>query len=98
MALNGGPMYQFTPAISMFVDCQNQEEVDELWGKLCEGGKPSRCGWLVDKFGLSWQIIPKGLGEMLSHPDPARAQRVARAMMQMEKIDLGGLRQAYGGE
>ncbi len=98
MALNGGPMFHFTPAISIFVDCETQEEVDELWGKLCEGGEPSRCGWLTDKFGLSWQIIPKGLGEMLSDPDPVRSQRVMKAMLQMGKIDIGGLKRAYDGE
>jgi predicted 3-demethylubiquinone-9 3-methyltransferase (glyoxalase superfamily) len=98
MALNGGPAYPFTPAISLFVDCENQAEVDELWRKLGEGGKPGRCGWLTDKFGLSWQIIPKGLGQMLSDPDPARSQRVLKAMLQMDKIDLGGLRRAYAGE
>lgn len=98
MALNGGPTYQFTPAISMFVDCQTQDEVDELWRTLGDGGKPGRCGWLTDKFGLSWQIIPKGLGEMLADPDPARSQRVLKAMLEMEKIDLGGLKRAYASE
>jgi len=98
IALNGGPTYQFTPAISLFVDCETQEEVDDLWRKLCDGGKPGRCGWLTDKFGLSWQVIPKGLGEMLSDPDPARAQRVMKAMLQMDKIDIGGLQRAYAGE
>ena len=98
MALNGGPTFHFTPAISLFVDCQTQEEVDDLWRKLCDGGTPGRCGWLTDKFGLSWQIIPKGLGEMLSDPDPARSQRVMKAMLQMDKIDIGGLKRAYAGE
>lgn len=98
MALNGGPTYKFTPAISLFVDCETQPEVDNLWNKLCEGGKPGPCGWLTDKFGLSWQVIPKGLGEMLSDPDPARSQRVLKAMLQMSKIDLGGLKRAYAGE
>lgn len=98
IALNGGPAHQFTPAISLFVDCETQEEVDDLWAKLCEGGKPGPCGWLTDKFGLSWQIIPKGLGEMLSDPDPVRSQRVLKAMLQMSKIDLGGLKRAYAGE
>ena len=98
IALNGGPTYQFTPAISLFVDCETQEEVDDLWRKLCAGGNPGRCGWLTDKFGLSWQIIPKGLGEMLSDPDPARSQRVMQAMLKMDKIDIGGLKRAYADE
>ena len=98
MALNGGPTFHFTPAISLFVDCETQEEVDELWRKLGEGGKPGRCGWLTDRFGLSWQIIPRGLGEMLSDPDPARSERVMKAMLQMDKIDVGGLKRAYAGE
>jgi predicted 3-demethylubiquinone-9 3-methyltransferase (glyoxalase superfamily) len=98
MALNGGPAHQFTPAISLFVDCETQYEVDDLWRKLSESGQPGRCGWLTDKFGLSWQIIPKGLGQMLSDPDPARSQRVLKAMLQMNKIDLGGLKQAYDAE
>jgi predicted 3-demethylubiquinone-9 3-methyltransferase (glyoxalase superfamily) len=99
MALNGGPAHPLTPAISLFVDCENQEEVDELWRRLTEGGgKPGRCGWLTDTFGLSWQIIPKGLGQMLSDPDPVRSQRVLKAMLQMDKIDLGGLQRAYAGE
>jgi len=98
LALNGGPAHPFTPAISLFVDCDTQQEVDDLWTKLLQGGKPGRCGWLTDKFGLSWQIIPKGLGQMLSDPDPARSQRVLKAMLQMDKIDLGGLQRAYAGE
>lgn len=95
MALNGGPHYTFSPAISFFVDCKNQEEVDELWDKLSDGGEPQRCGWLKDKFGLSWQIIPDTLGKLLSDPDPQKAQRVMQAMMQMEKIDVSRLNQAY---
>jgi predicted 3-demethylubiquinone-9 3-methyltransferase (glyoxalase superfamily) len=98
MALNGGPTFHFTPAVSLFVDCETQDEVDDLWRLLGEGGKPGRCGWLTDKFGLSWQIIPKGLGEMLSDSDPARSQRVMKAMLQMDKIDIGGLKRAYAGE
>lgn len=98
IALNGGPAHKFTPAISLFVDCEAQQEVDDLWAKLCEGGKPGPCGWLTDKFGLSWQIIPKGLGEMLPDPDPVRSQRVLKAMLQMSKIDLEGLKRAYAGE
>ena len=98
MALNGGPAHPFTPAISLFVDCETQLDVDDLWNRFTDGGKPGRCGWLTDKFGLSWQIIPKGLGEMLSDPDPVRAQRVLQAMLRMNKIDLGGLKRAYAGE
>src|SRR5215813_7688286 len=80
-ALNGGPHYSFTPAISLFVNCETQEEVDEYWAKLTEGGKEVRCGWLVDKYGLSWQIIPTALGQMLGDKDPAKASRVMNAML-----------------
>ena len=96
-ALNGGPQYQFTPAISFFVDCETQKEVDELWEKLSAGGSKDRCGWLRDKFGLSWQIIPSALGRMLNDKDPARANRVMNAMLQMQKIDIAGLQRAYDG-
>lgn len=95
MALNGGPQYQFTPAISLFVDCQTQEEVNTLWAKLTEGGEEGPCGWLKDKFGLSWQIIPRASGEMLSDPDPVKSQNVMQAMFQMKKIDIAGLQRAY---
>lgn len=98
MALNGGPNFQFSPAISLFVNCETQAEVDELWDKLCAGGRPERCGWLVDKFGLSWQIIPTALGELLQDPDPMKSQRVMYAMLQMEKIDVEKLQQAFAGE
>ncbi|MGE5758758.1 MAG: VOC family protein [Gemmatimonadota bacterium] len=94
-ALNGGPEYAFTPAISLFVDCETQQEVDELWTKLSEGGEPGRCGWLKDRFGLSWQIIPTALGKLLSDKDPRKAGRVMQAMLQMSKIDIQGLQQAY---
>ena len=98
MALNGGPMHSFTEAISMFVSCGSQEEVDGLWAKLtADGGEPGRCGWLKDKYGLSWQVIPTALGEMLEDKDPAKAKRVAEAMMKMGKIDIRRLRQAYEG-
>jgi len=93
-ALNGGPHYKFTPAISMFVSCETQAEVDELWEKLGAGGAPNRCGWLTDKFGLSWQIIPTALGEALNNPDPEKAKRAMQAMMQMTKIDVAALKQA----
>jgi predicted 3-demethylubiquinone-9 3-methyltransferase (glyoxalase superfamily) len=93
-ALNGGPHYKFTPAISMFVSCETQAEVDELWDKLCAGGAPNRCGWLTDKFGLSWQIIPTALGAALGNPDAAKAARAMQAMMQMVKIDIAALERA----
>jgi predicted 3-demethylubiquinone-9 3-methyltransferase (glyoxalase superfamily) len=95
MVLNGGPQFKFTEAISFFVTCETQEEVDELWAKLSAGGKESRCGWLKDKFGLSWQIIPSALGKMLGDKDREKAQRVMKAMLQMTKIDIAGLKRAY---
>ena len=94
-ALNGGPHFTFSPAISFFVNCETQEEVDELWEKLSEGGEKKQCGWLKDKYGLSWQIIPTALGKMLNDPDPQKSQRVMQAMLQMTKIDIAGLKQAY---
>jgi len=98
-ALNGGPVFHFTEAISLFVNCETQQEVDELWNKfLANGGKESRCGWLKDKYGLSWQIIPTALGKMLGDPDPAKARRVMEAMLQMSKIDIAKLKQAYDGK
>lgn len=93
-ALNGGPQYKFTEAISLFVNCESQEEVDELWEKLAKGGEKSRCGWLKDKFGLSWQVIPSVLGKLLRDKDPEKAQRVMSAMLQMDKIDIRKLKQA----
>jgi predicted 3-demethylubiquinone-9 3-methyltransferase (glyoxalase superfamily) len=94
MALNGGPHFKFTEATSFFVNCKTQEEVDELWEKLSAGGEKSRCGWLKDKFGLSWQIVPEALGELLAHPDPEKAKRAMNAMLQMDKIDIRKLKQA----
>jgi len=96
-ALNGGPQFSFTPAISFFVNCETQQEVDELSEKLSEGGQKERCGWLKDKYGLSWQIIPSVLGEMLGDKDPAKASRVMQAMLQKNKIDIKGLQRAYNG-
>lgn len=93
-ALNGGPHYKFTPAISLFVSCNTQEEVDDLWEKLSDGNY-EQCGWLQDKFGLSWQIIPTILGQMLGDKDPKKSQSVMKAMMQMKKIDIKGLQEAY---
>ncbi len=95
MALNGGPQFKFTEAISFFVNCETQEEVDELWEKLSAGGQKSRCGWLKDKYGLSWQIIPSALGEMLGDKDPEKSRRVMKVMLQMDKIDIKRLEQAY---
>jgi predicted 3-demethylubiquinone-9 3-methyltransferase (glyoxalase superfamily) len=92
MALNGGPLFTFSPAISLYVNCETQDEVDDLWDKLSDGGKKERCGWLKDKFGLSWQIIPSALGEMLGDKDPERAKRVMQAMLQMDKIDINVLK------
>lgn len=93
-ALNGGPHFKFTPAISLFVNCETQEEVDDLWAKLSAGGREDRCGWLTDKFGLSWQIIPKVLSELLGHSDPQIAQRAMQSMLKMSKIDIKKLQQA----
>jgi predicted 3-demethylubiquinone-9 3-methyltransferase (glyoxalase superfamily) len=93
-ALNGGPQFKFTPAISFFVNCGTQQEVDDLWGKLSAGGRTDRCGWLQDKFGVSWQIIPTVLGQLLGDKDPQRAKRAMQAMLQMTKIDIEKLQQA----
>ena len=93
-ALNGGPQYKFTPAISLFISCKTQEEVDDLWEKLSEGGRTDQCGWLQDKFGLSWQVIPTILGELLRDKDRAKSNRVMQAMMKMTKIDIKKLKQA----
>jgi predicted 3-demethylubiquinone-9 3-methyltransferase (glyoxalase superfamily) len=98
IALNGGPHYTFTPAISFFVNCETQAEVDEFWNKLSAGGKDVQCGWLKDKFGVSWQIIPKALMELMGDKDPVKSQRVFKAMLQMTKIDIEGLKRAYRGE
>jgi predicted 3-demethylubiquinone-9 3-methyltransferase (glyoxalase superfamily) len=96
-ALNGGPHFKFTEAISFAVSCETQEEVDEFWDKLSEGGQTQQCGWLKDKFGLSWQIIPSVLIELMSDSDPQKSKRVMEAMLQMTKIDIAKLRQAYEG-
>jgi predicted 3-demethylubiquinone-9 3-methyltransferase (glyoxalase superfamily) len=98
IALNGGPQYSFTPAISLFVDCDSQAEVDNLWDKLTAGGQEVQCGWLQDKFGLSWQIIPRALMEMMQDRDPVKSQRAFKAMLEMKKIDIAGLQRAYRGE
>lgn len=98
MALNAGPQFKFNESISFFVDCKTQEEVDELWAKLtADGGEESMCGWLKDKYGLWWQIIPSALGEMLNDPDPEKAKRVTEAMLKMQKIIVADLEKAYHG-
>jgi len=98
-ALNGGPSFNFAEGISLYVDCANQAEVDELWGKLtADGGEESRCGWLKGKFGVSWQIIPKQLGELMGDKDPEKAQRVVQAMLKMNKIIVADLQKAYDGK
>src|SRR4051812_21742488 len=98
IALNGGPMFKFNEAFSLSVDCQSQEEVDELWEKLCDRGQKSRCGWLKDKYGLSWQIVPRVLITLLQDKDPVKSKRVMQAMMQMDKIDIQKLQDAYAGK
>ncbi|MBL8830414.1 MAG: VOC family protein [Planctomycetaceae bacterium] len=95
IALNGGPHFKFTEAFSMSIDCASQAEVDELWDKLTAGGSPSQCGWLKDRYGLSWQVVPAALPRMLADPDPAKSQRVMQAMLQMTKIEIAQLKAAY---
>jgi predicted 3-demethylubiquinone-9 3-methyltransferase (glyoxalase superfamily) len=95
VALNGGPQFSFTEAVSFVVNCETQQEIDYYWTKLSEGGTPSRCGWLKDKFGLSWQVAPTALGQMLRDKDPGRSRAVMSALMQMDKLDIARLRQAY---
>ena len=98
IAFNGGPMHTFTPAISLFVSCQTQDEVDDLWNKLSQGGEAGPCGWLRDQFGVSWQIIPTALGELLGDPDKKKSSHVLNAMLQMQKIDIAGLQEAHNRE
>jgi predicted 3-demethylubiquinone-9 3-methyltransferase (glyoxalase superfamily) len=95
MALNGGPQYQFTPAISFFVPCETQAEVDRLWEALSEGGEPGPCGWLTDKYGLSWQIVPTALMELMQSGDAEQSRRVTEAMLKMGKLDIAGLQRAF---
>lgn len=95
LAINGGPEFTFTPAISFMVNCETQQEVDELWEKLTAGGEEVQCGWLKDKYGLSWQIVPTVLGEMMQDKDPEKAKRVTEAMLRMKKLDIKALREAY---
>jgi predicted 3-demethylubiquinone-9 3-methyltransferase (glyoxalase superfamily) len=96
-ALNGGPVYQLTPAISFVVNCEDQAEVDHYWDHLLAGGKADQCGWLTDKFGVTWQIVPKALGELLGDPDPQKAYRAMQAMLKMVKLDIAELRKAFEG-
>lgn len=95
IALNGGPIFTFSPAISFFVHCETQEEVDKFWEKLAEGGEKQRCGWLRDKFGVSWQVVPTVLGQLLQDKDAEKSKRVMNAMLQMEKLDIAGLKRAH---
>jgi predicted 3-demethylubiquinone-9 3-methyltransferase (glyoxalase superfamily) len=97
MALNGGPAFMFTEAISFFVRCETQDEIDRLWSKLGEGGEPSQCGWLKDRFGLSWQIVPSVLGDLIGDPDPEKAGRTTQAMLKMGKLDIAELKRAHAG-
>jgi predicted 3-demethylubiquinone-9 3-methyltransferase (glyoxalase superfamily) len=97
MALNGGPYFQFTPAISLFVSCADQAEVDRLWDALSVGGSPIQCGWITDRYGVSWQVVPEALGIMTKDKDPAKVRRVMEAMQQMVKLDVGALEAAYRG-
>jgi predicted 3-demethylubiquinone-9 3-methyltransferase (glyoxalase superfamily) len=96
-ALNGGPQFTFTPAISFFISCETRKEVDELWEKLSAGGRKDRCGWLQDKYGLSWQVVPSILGKLLGDKDAKKSTRVMKAMLQMDKLDIQRLKQAYEG-
>jgi len=98
IALNGGPQFKFTEAVSFSVDCKTQQEVDEFWEKLSEGGEESMCGWLKDKYGLSWQIVPTILGKMIADPDPQKSKRVMESMLKMRKIVIEDLRRAYEGK
>lgn len=97
IALNGGPQFKFTEAVSFFVNCETQEEIDYLWEKLSAGGEKGRCGWLKDRFGLSWQIVPPILGEMLNDEDANKSKRVMQAMLQMDRLDIEALKAAYNG-
>ena len=98
MALNGGPAHQFTPAISLMVSCNTQAEIDRLWDRLSEGGKSMGCGWIADKYGLCWQIVPPILMEMMRDKDPEKSKRVMNAMLKMEKLDIAAFKRAYDGE
>ncbi len=98
VGINGGPVFKFTEAVSFVIDCDSQEEVDHFWSKLSAGGEESQCGWLKDKYGLSWQVVPRALGKYMSDPDPEKSERVMAAMLKMTKIDIEGLKRAYEGK
>ncbi len=98
MAMDGGPHFRFEQGFSLFVSCQTQEEIDRLWGKLSEGGEQQMCGWVTDQYGISWQIVPSMMGELMDGSDPARMKRVWEAMLKMRKLDIKGLQQAYAGK
>jgi len=98
LALNGGPIFKFTPAISFMVNCETQEEVDRMWNGLSAGGSPMQCGWVQDKFGVSWQVVPTILGQLMQDKDPEKSKRVMSAMLKMHKIDIQTLKQAYEGQ
>ncbi len=98
VGLNGGPHFKFTEAVSFVINCETQAEIDYYWEKLSAGGTKSRCGWLKDKFGLSWQVVPKDMGKLFSGPDPKKSNRVMQAMLQMDKLDIAKLKQAYDSE
>ena len=95
VALNGGPVFTFTPAISFAVNCETQEEIDDLWEKLTDGGEEIECGWLTDKYGVTWQIVPAGIGDMLADPDPKKSERVMKALLGKKKLDIAELKRAY---
>lgn len=97
MALNGGPVFQFTPAVSLMVGCESQQEIDRLWAALSEGGEPGQCGWLTDRYGVSWQIVPSALSEMLAEGDAEKSERLMKALLEMTKLDAATLRRAYDG-
>ncbi|MEW6442589.1 MAG: VOC family protein [bacterium] len=96
VALNGGPIFTFSPAISFAVSCDTQKDIDDLWKKLSDGGEEGECGWLKDKYGVSWQVVPTFIGEMMSDADPEKSERVTQALLQMKKLDIEGLKRAYG--
>jgi predicted 3-demethylubiquinone-9 3-methyltransferase (glyoxalase superfamily) len=96
LALNGGPQFKFTEAVSFIVNCETQKEVDRMWDELSAGGEAVQCGWLKDRYGVSWQIVPTILGRMISDPDPARVDRVMQAVLRMKKLDIKALKAAYG--
>ncbi|MBL0062687.1 MAG: VOC family protein [bacterium] len=98
VALNGGPMYKFTEAVSLMVNCETQDEIDRFWSKLCDGGSEGQCGWLKDKYGLSWQVIPSVLGSLLTDPDREKSGRALQAMLQMKKLDIAALQRAFEGK